>query len=146
MVKIDAGAFIALECPAAMDRAMKRKPSAEATGAWTRLMRARSRVLDAVEHELKKAGFPPLADTRQMPFCPWPKKMVSSAAQLAPNSGSASQSVTDAPPVMAALMAVPSLCVIDTVGMKIVLSVPDKDKGELPLTLLMMITASAPAS
>jgi len=44
-----------------MEGAMKRKPSAEATGAWTRLMRARSRVLDAVEQELKKAGFPPLA-------------------------------------------------------------------------------------
>ena len=40
---------------------MKRKPSTEATAAWTRLMRVRSRVLDAVEQELKKAGFPPLA-------------------------------------------------------------------------------------
>lgn len=40
---------------------MKRKPSTEATAAWTRLMRVRSRVLDAVEHDLKKAGFPPLA-------------------------------------------------------------------------------------
>ncbi|PYF04576.1 MarR family transcriptional regulator [Rhodopseudomonas faecalis] len=40
---------------------MKCKPSAEATGAWTRLMRARTRVLDAVEQDLKKAGFPPLA-------------------------------------------------------------------------------------
>lgn len=40
---------------------MKRKPSTEATAAWIRLMRVQSRVLDAVEHELKKAGFPPLA-------------------------------------------------------------------------------------
>ena len=40
---------------------MKCKPSAEATGAWTRLMRARTRVLDAVEQDLRKAGFPPLA-------------------------------------------------------------------------------------
>lgn len=40
---------------------MKRKPSTEATAAWIRLMRVRSRVLDAVEHDLKKAGFPPLA-------------------------------------------------------------------------------------
>jgi DNA-binding MarR family transcriptional regulator len=44
-----------------MDEAMKRKPSTEATAAWARLMRVRSRVLDAVEQELKKAGFPPLA-------------------------------------------------------------------------------------
>src|SRR5258708_3508313 len=44
-----------------MDRAMKRKPSTEATAAWIRLMRVQSRVLDGVEHELKKAGFPPLA-------------------------------------------------------------------------------------
>jgi DNA-binding MarR family transcriptional regulator len=41
--------------------AMKRKPSSEATAAWIRLMRVQSRVLDAVEQELKKAGFPPLA-------------------------------------------------------------------------------------
>jgi DNA-binding MarR family transcriptional regulator len=40
---------------------MKRKPSTEATAAWVRLMRVRSRLLDAVELELKKAGFPPLA-------------------------------------------------------------------------------------
>jgi DNA-binding MarR family transcriptional regulator len=40
---------------------MKRKPSIEATDAWMRLMRIQSRVLDAVEHDLKKAGFPPLA-------------------------------------------------------------------------------------
>lgn len=40
---------------------MKRKPSTEATAAWVRLMRVRSRVLDAVEQELKQAGFPPLA-------------------------------------------------------------------------------------
>jgi DNA-binding MarR family transcriptional regulator len=41
--------------------AMKRKPSTEATAAWIRLMRVQSRVLDAVEQDLKKAGFPPLA-------------------------------------------------------------------------------------
>ena len=40
---------------------MKRKPSTEATAAWIRLMRLQSRVLDAVEQDLKKAGFPPLA-------------------------------------------------------------------------------------
>ena len=40
---------------------MKRKPSTEATEAWIRLMRVQSRVLDAVEQDLKKAGFPPLA-------------------------------------------------------------------------------------
>ena len=44
-----------------MDRTMKRKPSTEATAAWIRLMRVQSQVLNAVEHELKKAGFPPLA-------------------------------------------------------------------------------------
>jgi len=44
-----------------MDEAMKRKPSTEATAAWIRLMRIQSRVLDAVEQDLKKAGFPPLA-------------------------------------------------------------------------------------
>jgi len=44
-----------------MDDAMKRKPSTEATAAWIRLMRIQSRVLDAVEQDLKKAGFPPLA-------------------------------------------------------------------------------------
>jgi DNA-binding MarR family transcriptional regulator len=40
---------------------MRRKPSTEATAAWIRLMRVQSRVLDAVELDLKKAGFPPLA-------------------------------------------------------------------------------------
>src|SRR6201981_3520299 len=40
---------------------MKRKPSPEATAAWIRLMRVQTRVLDAVEQDLKKAGFPPLA-------------------------------------------------------------------------------------
>src|ERR1700747_3889776 len=40
---------------------MKRKPSTEATAAWLRLMRVQSRVLDCVEQDLKKAGFPPLA-------------------------------------------------------------------------------------
>ena len=44
-----------------MGVAMKRRPSSEVTAAWIRLMRIRSRVLDAVELELKKAGFPPLA-------------------------------------------------------------------------------------
>ena len=41
-----------------MDEGMKRKPSTEATSAWIRLMRVQSRVLDAVEQDLKKAGFP----------------------------------------------------------------------------------------
>ncbi|MGM4931276.1 MarR family winged helix-turn-helix transcriptional regulator [Tardiphaga sp. 619_E2_N8_5] len=40
---------------------MKRKPSTEATAAWIRLMRIQSRVLDGVEQDLKRAGFPPLA-------------------------------------------------------------------------------------
>ncbi len=40
---------------------MKRKPSTEATAAWIRLIRVQTRVLDAVEQDLKKAGFPPLA-------------------------------------------------------------------------------------
>ncbi len=40
---------------------MKRKPSTEATGAWIRLMRVQTRVLNCVEQDLKKAGFPPLA-------------------------------------------------------------------------------------
>ena len=40
---------------------MKRKPSTEATAAWIRLMRIQSRVLDAVEQDLKRAGFPPLS-------------------------------------------------------------------------------------
>ena len=44
-----------------MDVMMKRKPSTEATAAWIRLMRIQSRVLDAVEQDLKRAGFPPLA-------------------------------------------------------------------------------------
>ena len=39
----------------------KRKPSNEVTEAWMRLARIQSRVLDAVEQDLKKAGFPPLA-------------------------------------------------------------------------------------
>jgi DNA-binding MarR family transcriptional regulator len=60
-VKIDAFAYIALQSARTMDGAMKRKPSTEATAAWVRLMRVRSRVLDAVEQDLKKAGFPPLA-------------------------------------------------------------------------------------
>ncbi len=40
---------------------MKKKPSSEATAAWIRLMRVQTRVLDAVEQDLKKAGFPALA-------------------------------------------------------------------------------------
>ena len=44
-----------------MGVAMKRRPSSEVTAAWIRLMRIQSRVLDAVELDLKKAGFPPLA-------------------------------------------------------------------------------------
>ena len=40
---------------------MKRKPSEEATAAWVRLIRIQTRVLGAVEQDLKKAGFPPLA-------------------------------------------------------------------------------------
>src|ERR1700719_4047071 len=44
-----------------MGVAMKRRPSSEVTAAWSRLMRSQSRVLDGVELDLKKAGFPPLA-------------------------------------------------------------------------------------
>src|SRR6202041_2758832 len=44
-----------------MGAAVKRRPSSEVMAAWIRLMRIRSRVLDAVELDLKKAGFPPLA-------------------------------------------------------------------------------------
>src|SRR5947199_9620942 len=44
-----------------MDAAMKRKPSNEVTAAWIRLMRVQGRVLDCVEQDLKKSGFPPLA-------------------------------------------------------------------------------------
>src|SRR3954451_5313627 len=44
-----------------MDQTMKRKPSTEATDVWIRLMRVQGRVLGAVEQDLKKAGFPPLA-------------------------------------------------------------------------------------
>src|SRR5450759_1385992 len=62
IVKIDAAAFSAVHSSVtSMVRAMKRKPSTEATAAWIRLMRVQSRVLDAVEQDLKKAGFPPLA-------------------------------------------------------------------------------------
>jgi DNA-binding MarR family transcriptional regulator len=62
IVKIDACAFIGLELQLkAMGVVMKRKPSTEATAAWIRLMWIPSRVLDAVEQDLKKAGFPPLA-------------------------------------------------------------------------------------
>src|SRR3982750_484860 len=62
IVKIDAAAFSALQySQAGLDQVMKRKPSTEATAAWIRLMRVQSRVLDAVEQDLKRAGFPPLA-------------------------------------------------------------------------------------
>src|SRR5260221_4896607 len=61
IVKIDAAASSALGCRHHMDDVMKRKPSTEATAAWIRLMRIQSRVLDAVEQDLKRAGFPPLA-------------------------------------------------------------------------------------
>src|SRR6266852_1683775 len=66
IVKIDAAAFSEVQCsivviPHIVGRAMKRKPSTEATAAWIRLMRVQTRVLDAVEQDLKKAGFPPLA-------------------------------------------------------------------------------------
>src|ERR1700723_2999587 len=44
-----------------MGAAVKRRPSSEVMAAWIRLMRIRSRVLDTVELDLKKAGFPPLA-------------------------------------------------------------------------------------
>jgi len=40
---------------------MKRRPSTEATAAWIRLIRVQKQVLDGVEQDLKKAGFPPLA-------------------------------------------------------------------------------------
>src|SRR6202021_3352828 len=60
-VKIDAAAFSAIHWSVTLiGQAMKRKPSTEATAAWIRLMRIQSRVLDAVELDLKKAGFPPL--------------------------------------------------------------------------------------
>src|SRR6478672_13325334 len=62
IVKIDATAFNALQASwTSMGQTMKRKPSTEATAAWIRLMRVQSRVLDGVEQDLKKAGFPPLA-------------------------------------------------------------------------------------
>src|ERR1700733_12876128 len=44
-----------------MGAAVKRRPSSEVMAAWIRLMRVQSRVLDGVEQDLKKAGFPPLA-------------------------------------------------------------------------------------
>src|SRR3954463_3269309 len=61
IVKIDAAAFIGLGSSRKLWAAMKRKPSTEATAAWIRLMRIQSRVLDGVEQDLKRAGFPPLA-------------------------------------------------------------------------------------
>lgn len=61
-VNIDASAFIGLHSGAVdTDDTMKRKPSTEATEVWIRLMRIQGRVLGAVEQDLKKAGFPPLA-------------------------------------------------------------------------------------
>src|SRR5258708_11090895 len=47
--------------PSDMDEVMKRNQSTEAPAAWIRLMRIQSGVLDAVEQDLKRAGFPPLA-------------------------------------------------------------------------------------
>src|SRR5579862_5356374 len=62
IVKTDADAFSAVHSSVMPGiSVMKRKPSTEATAAWIRLMRVQSRVLDAVEQELKKAGFPALA-------------------------------------------------------------------------------------
>ena len=40
---------------------MSRKPTAESTSAYARLMRVQHSVLAAVEKDLKDAGFPPLA-------------------------------------------------------------------------------------
>jgi DNA-binding MarR family transcriptional regulator len=40
---------------------MSRNASQEATSAWARLVRVQQGVLAAVEQDLKKAGFPPLA-------------------------------------------------------------------------------------
>ena len=39
---------------------MAERSSQDATAAWARLVQVQSRVLDAVEQDLKKAGFPPL--------------------------------------------------------------------------------------
>ena len=62
IVKIDAGALSEVrDGTTSLSGTMKRKPSTEATSAWIRLMRVQSRVLDCVEQDLKKAGFPPLA-------------------------------------------------------------------------------------
>src|SRR5262245_16351366 len=41
--------------------AMARRPSANTTAAWTSLVRAQHALMDAIEGELKDAGFPPLA-------------------------------------------------------------------------------------
>src|SRR5262245_23988049 len=40
---------------------MPRKPSQETTAVWARLVRVQQNVLAAVEQDLKKAGYPPLA-------------------------------------------------------------------------------------
>jgi DNA-binding MarR family transcriptional regulator len=40
---------------------MSRKPSSETTSAWARLLRVQQGLLAAVEQDLKKSGFPPLA-------------------------------------------------------------------------------------
>ena len=40
---------------------MSRNPSDSVTRAWIKLMRAREKVLGAIEHDLKAAGCPPLA-------------------------------------------------------------------------------------
>lgn len=39
---------------------MPRKPSPEIAAAWTHLLRVQHRLRDAVERDLKRAGFPPL--------------------------------------------------------------------------------------
>ena len=62
IVKIDADASSGVQLRAKdTNLTTKRKPSIEATAAWIRLVRVQSRLLDAVEQNLKKAGFPPLA-------------------------------------------------------------------------------------
>jgi DNA-binding MarR family transcriptional regulator len=40
---------------------MARRPSANSTAAWTSLIRAQHALMDAIEGELKDAGFPPLS-------------------------------------------------------------------------------------
>src|SRR3954468_11370682 len=47
--------------PAGESIRMTRKPSPETTSAWARLLRVQQGLLAAVERDLKKGGFPPLA-------------------------------------------------------------------------------------